>query len=160
MADKREHLSPSGKYRLIISLTVSHKGYWQFSIAHVEHVETDEIRAVVHRNYPSFPFCWVEDHPDGHDYLVCGEDYQGQTIIQLDTGLRKDYLPPSATRAGACFCWIDIEFEQSPLALRVEGCYWAFPYEMVRYDFSDPFSLPYAEIDRWTEDEEDEWEDE
>ena len=32
--------------------------------------------------------------------------------------------------------------------LAVDGCYWACPYEIVFYDFSDPSRLPLPELDR------------
>lgn len=160
MSDKKIMLSPSGKYRLILNLTVKHEGYWQFTIAKVENAITDEFITVVHRNYPSFPHAWIEKHPDGHDYFVCGEDYQGQTVIQLDTGLRKDHLP-QAVKKGCGFCWAQIEAEMvngNPTLL-VNGCYWGASFEYVRYDFASPFSLPYLELERWEEESED-WEDE
>ena len=155
MPDKKAHRSPSGSYSLTIVLTVKQEEYWQFSMAQVENVQTGDIISVVHRNYPAFPFAWAENHPDGHDYLVCGEDYQGQTVIQLDTGLRKDYLPQAAKK-GVGFCWVDIDadVELTPPILRAEGCYWACPFENVRYDFSDPLALPYPELERWYDDEE------
>ena len=147
MSETRVEQSPSGKYTLHISLSKKNETHWQFSMARVEDGEKNI--SVIHRNYPSFPFAWIEGHPDGHDYLICGEDYQGQTIIQLDTGLRKDYLP----KIGG-FCWIVIDPVEKT-QLRVEGCYWAAPEEIVLYDFSNPMEMPYPELDRWFDDLED-----
>jgi hypothetical protein len=154
------HDSPSGLYRLRIWLSKKIPGYWQWSIAEIENISTHENISVVHRNYPAFPFAWAEGHPDGHNYLLCGEDYQGQTVIQLDTGLRKDYLP-IASRMGTAFCWVlidDIDLESHPPQVQVIGCYWGAGEENVLYDFSSPMDLPYREIERWDTpfDEEDE----
>jgi hypothetical protein len=105
----------------------------------------------VRRNYSAFPFTWCEDHPTGHDYLVCGEDYQGQTIIELDTGRRADYLPAQAEQ-GTGFCWAQHYLAPSKEVLIVDGCYWACPYELVAFDFSRPLELPYEELHRWNGD--------
>lgn len=121
--------------------------------------------------YSAFPFGWAEGHSNGHDYLLCGEDYQGYTVIELDTKERKDLLPESVPKQytykdqngveksgvvdtypnGYGFCWADIKPSPDRNVLAVSGCYWACPYEVVLYDFSDPMRLPYWEIERWDE---------
>tara|TARA_R110002072_G_scaffold298568_1_gene472711 strand:- start:532 stop:1131 length:600 start_codon:yes stop_codon:yes gene_type:complete len=98
--------------------------------------------ATICRNYSAFPFSFVEDHPNGHDYLVCGEDYQGQTVVELDTGRRVDYLPPEA-KAGVAFCWASHHPSPDGLLLAVEGCVWAGPYWIQIVDFSEPMSPPW-----------------
>jgi hypothetical protein len=128
--------SPSNKYKLSISNYTTKKGCWNYSRGIVKNKNGDII-ADVKRNYHQFPFCWVEDHPNGHDYLICGEDYQGQTIIELDTGKRVDYLPEAAKK-GYGFCWVATHISPDKLTLAVEGCVWAGPYEIVFVDFSDP----------------------
>lgn len=151
-----KHMSPSGKYWLSVESIKTKEGCWNFSYGKVNLAESGEYISVIHRNYSAFPFAWAEGHPDGHDYLLCGEDYQGYTVIQLDTGLRRDYLPKAANQ-GAGWCWIEIEpiMEESP-RLKVYGCYWAFPYEYIIYDFSRPMEVPYTELERWLEDPVDE----
>jgi len=148
----RTEISPSGRYKLEISLTKKFKGYWQWGIGKITNNITGEFISVIHRNYPAFWFTWAENHANGHDYLLAGEDYQGQTIIQLDTGLRKDYIPTSAEN-GAGFCWVEVEYQDDDRELVVYGCYWGAPFEYVRYDFVDPFNLPYPEMERWEEEE-------
>jgi hypothetical protein len=80
----RDRLSPSGKYRLVVT------SYTTGTLGVITRVADGEEIARVDRNYHSFEHTWIEDHPSGHDYLVCGEDYQGQTVIELDTGARGD----------------------------------------------------------------------
>ena len=90
--DSRKILnSPSGKYNLTISFFKTGKNNWNYSQGKV--YLNDKLIDTVNRNYSTFPFLFIENHPNGHDYLICGEDYQGQTIIELDTGIRKDYFP-------------------------------------------------------------------
>ncbi|WP_437515248.1 hypothetical protein [Sorangium sp. So ce1099] len=136
---RRQFLSPKGKYRLVVSSFSTGRGAWDYSQGKVYKTGSDAPIAVVQRNHDSFPFLFVEGHPNGHDYLVCGEDYQGQSVLELDTGKRRDHLPDEANE-GIGFCWTDMRFEASAAVLVVEGCIWACPYEFRFFDFSDPMS--------------------
>lgn len=136
--------SPSNKYQLNIREYDTGKHYWNYTRGTIYDANGKEI-ADVKRNYSAFPYAWVEGHPNGHDYLVCGFNYQGQTIIELDTGKRKDYLPEEA-KLGMGFCWAAYEPSPNRLKLAVNGCYWGGPYDIVIVDFSDPIKhLPYIE---------------
>ncbi len=133
----KERLSPSGKYKLVTSRFATSPGCWNYSQGKVYRVGSDEPIAVIQRNYGAFPHSWVEDHPNGHSYLIAGEDYQGQTVVELDTGKRRNYLPKEAGK-GHGFCWSEHRFVGSVLI--VCGCYWACPYDFKFFDFSDPMS--------------------
>ncbi len=99
----------------------------------------------VQRNYSYFPFAWIERHANGHSYLICGENYQGQTIIELDTGKRINYVPDSASQ-GAGFCWAGAYPSPDGNLVAVYGCYWGASYEVKMYDFSDPLNPPWKEL--------------
>jgi len=132
-------LSPNGEYRLFVTAYATAKGCWSYSQGLVYHEEEycgGTPLFEVQRNYSSFPFSWIE-HPNGHQYLICGADYQGQTVLELDTGKRIDFLPPEA-KEGCGFCWVSHKFDTSTRILTVCGCVWACPYEFRFYDFSDP----------------------
>ncbi len=131
------HTSPSGRYRLMVTRHATEKGAWAYSKGRV--YDGDRLVTEVCRNYHSFPFAFVEVHPNGHDYLVCGEDYQGQTFVEIDTGRRADHLPKSASH-GFGFCWAKITPSPSKRTLAVSGCFWAAPYEVWFVDFDDPMS--------------------
>src|SRR6266550_8938416 len=103
-----DHFSPSQRYSLSISQVETKPGYFSHTKGVVRNHALD-IVAEVDRNYGSFPFLFIEDHPNGHDYLVCGTDYQGQTVIELDTGKRKDLLSRGAGE-GYGFCWAEYRF--------------------------------------------------
>lgn len=141
-----EEKTPLGKkYILRVSSYKSREGCWDVTKGVVTDLNGNVI-AEVKRNYSHFWHCYVE-HPNGHQYLLCGEDYQGQTVVELDTGKRVDYLPPEAEK-GCGFCWISCEFQPDGVELVVEGCYWACPCERVIHDFSNPMQLPYQEKHR------------
>lgn len=153
------HTSPSGRYRLVVTRHATGKGTWSYSKGRV--FDDDRLVAEVCRNYHSFLFCFVEGHTNGHDYLVTGEDYQGQTFIELDTGRRVDHLPKSASH-GFGFCWAKITPSPSKRTLAVNGCFWAAPYEVWFVNFDDPMSGPPIVLKReadadsfigWTDDD-------
>jgi hypothetical protein len=135
--------SPSGRYTLDLYKKDNGKGYWAYTTGVVS-VDGKEI-ATVNRNYSSFPFLFIEDY-NGHDYLVCGEDYQGQTVIELDTGRRRDFRPEAAKK-GHGFCWAQYQFHREAKMLVVDGCIWACPYEYRFYDFSDPMENGWPELE-------------
>lgn len=145
-----QHRSPSGRYELEVVSWQRTKG-WTYAEGIVRRVHDGDPIAVIQRNYPAFPFTWCEGHPNGHDYLVAGEDYQGQTVIELDTGGRADHLPDEAEQ-GHGFCWAAHYLSSDKTLLVIDGCIWAGPYELVAFDFTRLLALPYPELHRWTGD--------
>lgn len=129
--------SPSGRYQLAVTLHSTSPGSWSYAKGKV--LRDGLLLTEVCRNYSSFPFTWVEGHPNGHDYLICGADYQGQTVIELDTGKRRDHMPEEA-KQGHGFCWAESRFDKTTSMLVACGCVWACPYEFRFYDFTDPMS--------------------
>ena len=129
-------VSESGKYRIEIYEYSTGKGTWSYSEATLYSTTTNKIIQTVRRNYPAFPYIFIENHLDGHDYLVCGESYQGATVVQLDTGEKI-----SGSSGG--WCWADYTASPIKTRLTVEGCYWGGPYHVRIFDFSDPMTLPF-----------------
>lgn len=143
----KEYKSPSGRYTLRVSSYGTKPGSWDYTRGEVFAADGQKV-ADVKRNYSSFPFLFMEDHVDGHDYLVCGEDYQGQTFCQLDTGAVKPLIPDDAFE-GFGFCWASYELMSDGRTLLVNGCYWACPYEFRLYDVSDPMNgWPLLEVEK------------
>jgi hypothetical protein len=154
MNDRTEHCSPSGRYKLVVESVPTKPGCWNYSRGRVYRAQACECVgepiATVDRNYAAFPFLFVEDHPRG-DFLVCGADYQGQTVIELATGKRVDHLPPEAEK-GVAFCWVRARYDVIPRMLVVEGCFWACPYEFRFYDFADPMAgWPEIVLDKYVD---------
>lgn len=137
--------SPTGRYRFDLSERwATNSSFGTLSNADGSLITT------VERNYSDFPYTWAESHLNGHDYFICGEDYQGQTIVELDTGKRIDHLPDEKQPDGG-FCWAAHYVSKDRRFLAVDGCFWACPYELVIFDFNDPMSLPYPELGRFDE---------
>lgn len=135
ITEKTEY-SPSGKYKLVISLYKTKPGCWAFSRGEVYRCSDNSLIADVKRNYDIFHHLWLEQLTDGHDYLLCGEDYQGQTFVQLDTNTIKHYLPEKA-KEGFGFCWVSYSLLPDKITLQVDGCYWGCPYMTIFVDVSD-----------------------
>lgn len=146
MSKPHTYSSPSERYRLeVVNVPSEKPGYSDTSVGRV--YEGERLIATVRRNYHSFQFAFVEDHPSGGDYMVCGEDYQGQTVVNLKTGEVKSYVPEAA-KHGVGFCWVNAELSPDNSMLLVDGCYWACPYEVWVVDFSDPMTLPWPVLFR------------
>ena len=142
--DATVHTSPCDKYTLTVtSHSSGQKGTWNLSKGVVTTTAGD---VIVARNYSHFPFAWVS-HPNGYLYLVCGENYQGQTVVELDTGKRVDHLPKAAEK-GFGFCWVKMVPNPKGDLLAVEGCVWGAPYKALIVDFSQPMSPPYEVLCR------------
>jgi hypothetical protein len=144
---EKEFVSPSGLYKLqVATYGEPEKPSWNCSRGLVTRQSDGTVIADVKRNLGFFWHRWVE-HPNGHEYLLCGEDYQGYCVINLNLEAYQVYFPEEGYD-GAGFCWGDVNPTPDKLVLAVEGCYWACPNEVVFYDFRTPDKLPYQELGR------------
>ncbi len=121
--------SPDGRFRLVVTNYRTRPNCIGFARGDLFESE----RKVLHidRNIVGFPFAWVKHPANGHTYLLCGEDYQGQTVIDCDTGEMVVHIPAAAEQ-GFGFCWAAIHPNPAdPSLLAVEGCVWAAPYDVL-----------------------------
>ena len=105
-----------------------------------------KIIADVKRNFGHFWHTWVE-HPNGNEYMLCGEDYQGYSLVNLTREICRVYFPEEGY-LGFGFCWTAAHPSPDKMVLAVVGCVWAGPYEVIFYDFRTPDQLPYTELGR------------
>jgi hypothetical protein len=138
--------SPSGRYELTTTVYTAGPSTWGFSRGVVIDTDTRKVIADVQRNYISFWHAWVT-HSNGNEYLLCREDYQGQTVINLSQRNVHTYFPEEGYN-GSGFCWAQVFPSPDGLMLAVDGCYWACPYDLVFYDFRTPDVLPFTELGR------------
>jgi hypothetical protein len=130
--------SPSGKYSVTVTKYKTNKENKVYTLGSVYLNSNKQLISEIQRDYATFPLTFVENHPNGHDYLVCSEDTQGQTVVELDTGEKVSWVPILAG-----FCWVDMTPSPSRTLIAVDGCYWACPYEIKIYDFSNPMKPPF-----------------
>jgi|NOAtaT_7_FD_contig_31_675860_length_1105_multi_3_in_0_out_0_1 hypothetical protein len=138
---ENEALSPCGKYKLTIYKYVTGPNTWTYTEGIVTRLSDNKEIVSVKRNYSSFYHFFFDK------YLIAGEDYQGYTVVNLETETSNVYFPEAAFK-GHGFCWAAI-YGVVNNKLIVEGCYWGGPYEVVIYDFSNPEVLPLTELNRF-----------
>lgn len=138
--------SPSGRFRLETCRYSTRPKMMDVSRGLVKRIADGAIIADVRRNYNRFWHAWVQ-HANGNEYLLCGEDYQGYSVINLTAGTYTAYFPEQGHQ-GWGFCWTEAYSSPDTLVLAVDGCYWACPYDVVLYDFRDPEDLPLRELSR------------
>jgi hypothetical protein len=136
--------SPSHVYDLTITEYTAGPSTWNFSHGVVNKVGMDTPIADIKRNYGAFWHTWVP-HPSGDEYLLCGEDYQGYTVVNLTQERLQTYFPESGYHGGG-FCWAQVFPSPDGLMLAVAGCYWGGTYQVVFYDFKNPEVLPLPEL--------------
>jgi hypothetical protein len=144
-----EHRSPSGKFLLAVHRYSTGPKTWQYSRGIVTEISNGKLVADVKRNIGHFWHSWVQ-HPNGKEYLLCGEDYQGYEVIELASGKIEIHLPDSAKNGGG-FCWAAVYPSKDGKVLAVEGCIWGGPYDLIFYDFSEPMQPPFPELGRVNE---------
>lgn len=133
-----EKTSPGNRYRLTVRYFRTGTGTWNVCQGDVYRNRDNALLATVKRNYSSFPYLFIEDHPMG-DFLVCGEDYQGQTVVELGTGKVVNNLSTGSDK-GHGFCWGGYRYDKDSQILVISGCHWACPYEYRFFDFSNPMT--------------------
>jgi hypothetical protein len=138
-------VSPSGQYRLDVWHYASGRpGVMGCTRGVVTRLADGRVVADVKRNFCSFWHEWVE-HPNGNKYLLCGEDYQGYSVVNLTEGRYHVHFPERGYE-GWGWCWASVQPSPDRLLLAVHGCQWACPYDVRILDFRDPDVLPLSEI--------------
>jgi len=132
-----EVLSPSKRYKLVITDYFTKEGCWNYTRGQVYRVSDNGLIADIKRNYSGFDHSFQTK--DSQEYLITGRSYMGQTIVNLDEGWEVSTPGPYE---GTEFCWIMHYLSQDGTTLAVEGCYWACSYEIAFFDFTDPKISP------------------
>lgn len=130
-------LSPCGNYTFIVDQyqkTIKTVNYAYFSgtvYCHNKDVIT------IYSNAQDFWHCWIKKDKL---YLLCNEDEQGYTVIDVEAGKAYTYIDPKA-KSGWGFSWKSVELSEDGECLIVHGEYLEIK-ETVFFDFSNPTDLP------------------
>ncbi len=89
-------ISPDGHYELEIYRYSTGPKSWDYSRGVVKRLSDNKVIADIKRNYGHFWYAWVK-HPNGNEYLLCGEDYQGYSIVNLAKETYEVVFPESAS---------------------------------------------------------------
>ena len=105
-------------------------------------VDTGEVAATIRCNDAYVFHGWVTR--EGRDYLLCPEDFQGQSVVDLADGRVEGFSTGEDD-----FIWTEFHPSRDASLLAILGCYWACPYEVVVYDFRTPMILPLPVVARF-----------
>lgn len=133
-------VSPCNNYSLTVYTCETAPNCWSFLNIVVKSVITNTVITEVKRNYSDFYYYFH------NNYLMIGEDYQGYSVINLETETVNVYFP-DAGYSGHGFCWSNIVGVYNN-KLIVEGCYWGASYDCVVYDITNIEQLPLPELNR------------
>jgi len=131
--------SPSRTYLLEVTTIGTGPKTWDYSRGTISRVDDRKVIADIQRNFGHFPFAWALQ--GGKEYLICGEDYQGHSVVDLGEEVTYVFVHDGAEK-GLGFCWRKIRPSPNGMRLLVEGCYWASDYEWRVYDFTTPTRGP------------------
>jgi hypothetical protein len=141
-----ERVSPSGQFVLRVDVFENVDTGWRYSRGVVRRARDGALVADIRRNYGGFWHAWVTH--DEHEYLLCGEDYQGYCVIECELGRTMIHFPEEGYE-GMGFCWYHVLPSPDGRTLAIEGCRWAGSSELVFVDFAQPLVETLLELDRF-----------
>jgi hypothetical protein len=119
---------------------ITHDLYGGVSVVLVQKSGTEDVLAVVLRDDDRSGYSLITGHAHG-DFLCCPDTLMGQTVVKLATGELATFVSE-----GEGFIWVNIAMSPGGEKLAVYGCYWAWPYGVMVYDFRNPMTLPLPEL--------------
>lgn len=158
----RTRHSPDGRFRLDITPISNGEGRWSYLDISVFRESDNTLIGKTSRNYSS-DYILQFLKQDGKDYLIISENYHGgYGVMDLSTG-EKAIFDPTLTRKDKheqFWCWAGLYgHDADTKQLRISGCYWAAPYDIITYDFSNPMQVPYPILNIEDEPYEDDFDD-
>jgi hypothetical protein len=133
-------VSPSNKFLINTTNFWLNEPNWDLTKVEVYEKASDEKLVDFFINESRFFHGWLKKNDI--DYLICAEDiFGGQTVVDL-TNRRIVGFSPNEDG----FIWTDFHLSPDGKILATIGCYWACPYVIKLFDFTDPMSLPLTEL--------------
>ena len=89
----------------------------------------------------------VINHKNGNTYFIYNEDLYGYSVIDLNSKEHINYLPfesyrdISDSRYKDTFIFCDSHYNEYNNKIAIEGCFWAAPYSIITFDFSEPLTI-------------------
>ena len=138
--DFETFLSPSNKFRLDTTIYRAKDANLEYTKAEVYDQNSNEKLFDFFVNESHFFHGWLTKN--NIEYLICAEDiFGGQTIVDLTNRKMVGFSPNEDG-----FIWTDFQLSPDGKTLATIGCYWACPYVIKLFDFTDPMTLPLPEI--------------
>ncbi len=94
----------------------------------------------------SVTFKEIIHHKNGHRYYPFHVDLYGISFLDVDTLEVYNYIPEGYEHddkymCGESFIITDIHYDRESNLIAYGGCYWAFPYDVMVGDFSEPLNF-------------------
>lgn len=128
-----DEFSPDQRYLISVMTYRTRKYCWNYTRALVYRTDTQEIIADLRRNYDNFWYRWIFT-PQG-DFLLCSQNYQGYTLVNLATGNVDDFIPPEAKRNEG-FIWDRVILSPGETRVLVIGHQFGMRSDIRVYDLS------------------------
>jgi len=138
--------SPCGNFILIIEEYEKSNGRWSYTYHRgivYSLIDRKEV-AILNSNANKFWHCWVKQ--GDKLYLLCNEDLQGYTIVDVGEGIVYTYIDPKA-KTGWGFSWKEVAPSPDGRFLAVQGDYMEATREVALYDLSN-INLPLKKVKR------------
>lgn len=133
-------ISPSKNFRLVATEFWLKESNWDLTKFEVYDQKSNLKIFNFFINDGQYFYGWLLN--TGIEYLICAEDiYGGQTVADLTNIKIAGYSPNENG-----FIWTDFYLSPDGKTLATIGCYWACPFVIKLFDFSDPMILPLTEI--------------
>lgn len=131
--------SPTRRYRLVVEqYRAGDTHYTRGKVYRDKNLIAD-----IKRTHCSFPFAWTAQHDD--EYLLCGEDNQGYTVVDLERGETITHIDDNA-KDGFGFRWMEIRPSPNGKLLAVSGNYFHGMSSTVIYNFAHPTEMPLTKL--------------
>jgi hypothetical protein len=138
--DFKTSISPSKQFRLDATNFWLKEPNWDITKIEIYDQKLNKKILDFFVNDGQFFYEWLETN--GVEYLICAEDiYGGQTIIDLTNIEIVGYSPMEEG-----FIWTDFCLSPDGKTLATIGCYWACPFVIKLFDFTNPMILPLREM--------------
>lgn len=137
-------VSGDGRYKIVATPAKDAQDpykKWDIAVCHAD----GRLIAAATRNFHDLGPILFFQH-GVRDYLLISEDYHGgYGCIDLNTGNKATHDPVDTAEHSQHWCWFSVvDYNQDTHMLRISGCYWAAPFNVVTWHVSDPMKPPYV----------------
>ena len=126
LRSENTEISPSGRFKIIISKYGTREGCWNYTKGIIIRISDDKVITEIFRNYLGFHhsfFTRIGESGVVHEWLCTGRTYLSQCFVNLDTGDIYDNSKDKNIN-NSSLCWIKIVamFDQRSNITEIKLC--------------------------------------
>lgn len=149
------------KYKVRVEHLKNENGwdYTKMDVYLVDASQNETFIISINRNIYFEFYLIIEDYK-GTDWMLISENYHGGIgVVDLKTGIKYTYDPERDENDEPhtqywCIGYSP-SFDREKEQISIIGCYWACPYTVRTFDFSNPTSVPYPLVTEVDEEDSD-----